>query len=72
MRRPDTTLDYPPPDETFVWLVDAATPDVSSSKIRRHVAEGRSIDGFVPPSVATYIERHRLYRDHGTDSALHD
>jgi nicotinate-nucleotide adenylyltransferase len=36
--------------------------DVSSTEIRRRVAEGRSIDGLVAPAVARYIEAHHLYR----------
>lgn len=37
--------------------------DVSSSEIRDRVARGESIEGRVPPAVAAYIERKRLYRD---------
>jgi nicotinate-nucleotide adenylyltransferase len=36
--------------------------DVSSTEIRRRVAEARSIDGLVAPAVARYIEAHHLYR----------
>jgi nicotinate-nucleotide adenylyltransferase len=38
-------------------------PDVSVSatEIRRRVADGLSIDGFVPPAVERYIMEHRLY-----------
>jgi nicotinate-nucleotide adenylyltransferase len=35
----------------------------SSSDIRRRVSEGRSIRYLVPPRVAAYIDRHRLYAD---------
>ena len=35
---------------------------VSSSDLRSRVAEGRSIDGLVPPSVRAEIERLGLYR----------
>jgi nicotinate-nucleotide adenylyltransferase len=47
--------------KTSVIFVDAATPDVSSTEIRRRVAAGESIDGLVPSSVAHHIRRHRLY-----------
>jgi nicotinate-nucleotide adenylyltransferase len=36
--------------------------DVSATHIRRLVAEGRSIEGLVPPAVAAYIAAHGLYR----------
>lgn len=36
--------------------------DVSSTEIRRRIAEGRSIRGFVPDAIADYIARMRLYR----------
>ena len=45
-----------------IWLVDAATLDVSSTSIRQRAAGGLSLEGLVPPLVATHIERHRLYR----------
>ena len=36
--------------------------DVSSTEVRRRVAAGESIAGLVPEAVASYIERHGLYR----------
>lgn len=36
--------------------------DVSSTEIRARLAAGRSIHGFVPESVARFIEAERLYR----------
>ena len=48
-----------PTVQTF--FVDAVTPDVSSTDIRRRVASGESIEGLVPPAVAEHIRRHRLY-----------
>ena len=59
-------------DGTFIWLVDEATPNISSSDIRVRVAEGRSITGLAPPPVAAYIERHELYRGWDVDTRLHD
>jgi nicotinate-nucleotide adenylyltransferase len=49
------------PATPTVLSVEAATPDVSSTEIRRRVAAGESIDGLVPSSVAGHIRRHRLY-----------
>jgi nicotinate-nucleotide adenylyltransferase len=37
--------------------------DVSSTDIRERVTSGQGIDDLVPPAVARYIARHRLYRD---------
>lgn len=36
--------------------------DVSSTELRRRIAAGESIAGLVPDSVASYIEKHGLYR----------
>ena len=47
--------------KTRVILVEAHTPDVSSTEIRRRVREGESLSGCVPDSVAAYIRTHRLY-----------
>jgi nicotinate-nucleotide adenylyltransferase len=43
-------------------VIQATLPNISASKIRSLVAAGRPIDHLVPPPVAAYIERHRLYR----------
>mgnify|MGYP001562110742 FL=1 len=48
-------------DKTRVILIETATPDVSSTEIRRRVRAGESIRGLVPDSVASYISTHRLY-----------
>ena len=36
--------------------------DVSSSEIRRRVANGEGIESLTPPAVAEYIEQQQLYR----------
>jgi nicotinate-nucleotide adenylyltransferase len=41
--------------------VPFAPMDVSASGIRARIARGESIAGLVPPAVADYIARHRLY-----------
>lgn len=47
--------------KTRVILVEAHTPDVSSTEIRRRVRAGESLSGLVPDSVSHYIATHRLY-----------
>jgi nicotinate-nucleotide adenylyltransferase len=46
---------------TSIFLVDAPTPDVSSTDIRRRVAGGLSIAGLVPTAVEMHIRQHALY-----------
>ena len=49
------------PTRPTVLSVEAETPDVSSTDIRRRVGAGESIDGLVPSAVAGHIRRHHLY-----------
>jgi nicotinate-nucleotide adenylyltransferase len=49
------------PTAPTVISVEANTPDVSSTDIRRRVGAGEAIDGLVPSSVADHIRRHHLY-----------
>lgn len=43
-------------------LLEAETPDVSSTGIRRRAAAGESLEGLVPEDVAVYIAERGLYR----------
>lgn len=45
-----------------IFLLQAATPAVSSTEIRRRVAAGKTVTGLTPAAVAHHIERHGLYR----------
>ena len=47
--------------KTRVILVEANTPNVSSTDIRRRARAGEDLAGLVPDSVARYIRTHRLY-----------
>ncbi|MEW6322885.1 MAG: nicotinate-nucleotide adenylyltransferase [Acidobacteriota bacterium] len=47
---------------TRIILLEADTPDVSSTAIRDRAARGDSLDGLVATGVATYIRQHALYR----------
>jgi nicotinate-nucleotide adenylyltransferase len=49
------------PGAPAVYPVEATTPNVSSTEIRRRAGAGESIDGLVPSSVAGHIRRHNLY-----------
>jgi nicotinate-nucleotide adenylyltransferase len=47
--------------ETQPQRVEMPAVDISSSEIRRRIAENEPIDELVPASVAEYIARHSLY-----------
>ncbi len=62
---------------TMIFLIDAATPDVSATAIRQLAAAGGSLAGLVPAAVEAHIRRHGLYTaaaGHGGQPAgrLHD
>jgi nicotinate-nucleotide adenylyltransferase len=48
-----------------IILIDAPTPDVSATAIRRRCAEGAPIAGLVDPRVQQHIEQHGLYTSIG-------
>ena len=41
--------------------LEAATPEVSSTDVRRRAAAGESLDGLVPDDVAAYVAARGLY-----------
>ena len=47
--------------EPRVLLVDADTAPVSSTDVRRAIADGAPLTDLVAPAVAAYIDRHHLY-----------
>jgi nicotinate-nucleotide adenylyltransferase len=58
-----------------IFLVDAETPDVSSTEVRKRIHRGASIAGLVPTAVERHITQHRLYLDnaaHGPISTAAD
>jgi len=62
--RPDLKVleaSVPGVTQSVVWL-DIAPVDISSSDIRKRVAQGLSIHGLVPEEVESYIKEHKLYR----------
>jgi nicotinate-nucleotide adenylyltransferase len=50
------------PGARRVYLTDYVNIDVSSTEIRQRVRDGETINGLVPPGVASYIEKYELYR----------
>lgn len=58
-------------DATRVWLVEAPTPDVSSSVVRDRIREGTDVASFVLPRVAAHIRRHGLYEAPTSARTLH-
>ncbi len=62
MRSPDGGAAAPAPDgPTAIWLVEAATRDVSSSDVRNRLAAAEPTAGLLPDLVAAHVARHRLY-----------
>jgi nicotinate-nucleotide adenylyltransferase len=53
--------DLEPAAEPLIFLLDARTPDVSSTEIRRRIDTGESLAGLTPPAVESHIRRHELY-----------
>jgi len=53
---------------TKIYLVSAATPDVSSTDIRRRLRTSMSIAGLVSERVEQHIRQHALYRDGGSST----
>jgi nicotinate-nucleotide adenylyltransferase len=54
-------------DGTLIFLLQAATPDVSSTAVRERLRRGEPLAGLVPPLVETHIQQHHLYDRHGQD-----
>jgi nicotinate-nucleotide adenylyltransferase len=48
-------------EKTSIYLLQAATPDVSSTQVRERLRRGEAITGLVPPLVEQHILKHGLY-----------
>lgn len=62
-RQIDQPLLGPSGHRTAIYLIEAETPDVSSTLIRQRVRNRGRLDDLMPDTVARYIQRHRLYAD---------
>jgi nicotinate-nucleotide adenylyltransferase len=47
--------------DPLIYLLDAPTPEVSSTVVRDRLRRGEAISGLVPQLVETHILQHRLY-----------
>ena len=47
----------------FTYMAAELTENISSTKIRAHLAAGLSVDGCLPPRVLDYIQQHHLYQN---------
>jgi nicotinate-nucleotide adenylyltransferase len=56
-RQPPAASRYSP----GIFLIDAPTPDVSSTEIRRRLVAGEPVAGLIPAAVERHIRQHRLY-----------
>ncbi len=45
-----------------IFLVDAPTAPVTATEVRARASSGSSLEGMVPETVASYINRHELYQ----------
>lgn len=50
-----------PGDGTSIYLLQAPTPDVSSTVVRERLKRGEPVSGLVPPLVEAHIHQHALY-----------
>lgn len=60
--RPAHRLDIPSgiPEDRLLMLKERLIP-ISSTEVRRHLAEGKPVDFFLPPQVTKYIHDNSLY-----------
>jgi nicotinate-nucleotide adenylyltransferase len=54
-----------------IWLIEADTPEVSSTDIRQRILTGEGTGTDVPALVAAHIRRHGLYSDSPAARRLH-
>src|SRR5262245_37492489 len=62
------TVDAVATRDPVVFLLNARTPDVSSTEIRNRLREGRSLRGLVPEAVEQPIHQHHLYTQNLTST----
>jgi nicotinate-nucleotide adenylyltransferase len=68
---PAARLDNDSGAPTRIFLIPAATPDVSSTDIRRRLRASEPITGLVASAVERHIRQHRLYLDDESATLTH-
>lgn len=58
------TLDAIAPGSAERAVAVALDVEVSATEVRRRAAEGKSLEGLVPPAVERYVRLHNLYKEH--------
>ena len=60
------------PYKNHITIVDSTYDDISSTKIRKWIKEGKMelLDSYLDPSVLTYIKEKRLYQEKKEDDSL--
>ena len=48
-------------DSPRIFLIEAQTPDISSTDVRRKLTRAESVSGLLCPAVEAHIRRHGLY-----------
>ena len=61
----------PASEQTGIFLIETATPDISSTDIRARLAAGLPVADLVPAPVARYIHTHHLYESRAAVGDLH-
>jgi nicotinate-nucleotide adenylyltransferase len=54
-----------------IFSLTAATPDVSSTDVRRRLRTSESVAGLLPEAVERHIRQHRLYLVEGPSTLIH-
>lgn len=57
--------------DTRILILQAGTPDVSSTEIRRRLRAGEPVAGLVTEAVERHIRQHRLYVGDGSSTLIH-
>ena len=71
-RMVDSSFETASESTVKIFLIDAATPDISATNIRERCSRLESIAGLVPDLVREHIEQHGLYTSPASDRRAGD